>query len=327
MVTYYRSYHIINGKGKTIVIDDDYNMILDPTTEQIKMSISGDPPRKCCICRRTVTYIYPGGKFYWHGHKCDKKDCTGKICHECFKKLERDKTFAIREMRFKERKERKETCCVCGGTYTAKNFNGVPIWLNHKCEKIYCTEYICTICYNKISHRLPHGELSINSQWRNDKLVKNSEKGKGLIGEVIIAKVRKLEVLCIEMDNFNYKFDLSYDIEYGMIQSKFKAPYYGDWDIGFGMEHDFNTLFAICANKDLSCIGRVYAIPDIELYGIHSIYLAGNPHPSIGCKYDKFKIDPKPYNYAYQNLMLYLQDKKFINVNDIKKWLLTDKYI
>ena len=323
MTIYYRSYRIVNGKAKWIIIDEDYNKIPNPTTGQIKISVSRDPPEKCCICRSKDPYMYPGGKIYWHGHNCDKKNCTRNICHECFKKLERDKTSAIQEIRFKERKERKEICCICGGTYTAKKFNSVPIWLNHKCEKIDCTEYLCTICYNKINHRLPRGELSVNSQWRNDKLLKNSEKGKGLIGELCIAKVRKLEILCIEMDNFNYKFDLSYDLEYGMIQSKFKAPYYGDWGMGFGMEHDFDTLFALCTDKGMSNIKRVYAIPEKDIYAIQSIYLSSNPHPSIGCKYDKFRIDPSPYNGAYQSLMLYLKDKKFVNIEYVKRWLVT----
>lgn len=33
-----------------------------------------------------------------------------------------------------------------------------------------------------------------------------SNKGKGLIAEAVIAKVRKLEIVCIKLDNFNSKF-------------------------------------------------------------------------------------------------------------------------
>lgn len=38
-------------------------------------------------------------------------------------------------------------------------------------------------------------------------------------------------------------------------------------------------------------------------------------------KYDRFKVDPKPYDSSYQDLMLYIRDKKFFGIEDIKAWL------
>lgn len=39
------------------MLDGDYNKILCPTAEQIKVSVLGDPPKKCCTCRCIDTYV------------------------------------------------------------------------------------------------------------------------------------------------------------------------------------------------------------------------------------------------------------------------------
>ena len=83
MVTYYKSCRIVDCKPKWIVIDEDYNKIISPTSEQIKLSVIGDPPKRCCICRSTDTYIYPDGYSQWNAHKCDKYNCTRYICNKC----------------------------------------------------------------------------------------------------------------------------------------------------------------------------------------------------------------------------------------------------
>mgnify|MGYP003394172791 CR=1 FL=1 len=83
--------------------------------------------------------------------------------------------------------------------------------------------------------------FKIDRSSRYDYLNKDSETGKGLIGEAVIAKVRCLDIITIKLDKFNSKFDLSHDQEYYMIQSKIRRPYYGEWSIAFGMEHNFDT--------------------------------------------------------------------------------------
>lgn len=58
---YYKSLRLVNGKPKWIVIDEDYNIIVSPTRQQIKTAILGDPPKRCCTCGGKETYINSSG--------------------------------------------------------------------------------------------------------------------------------------------------------------------------------------------------------------------------------------------------------------------------
>jgi len=82
--TYYKSYRITNGKPGWIVIDEDYNKILSPTRDRLKTAKLGNPPKKCCKCGNTETYVHPDGYEHWYSHKCDKKNCTGYLCQTCW---------------------------------------------------------------------------------------------------------------------------------------------------------------------------------------------------------------------------------------------------
>jgi hypothetical protein len=149
----------------------------------------------------------------------------------------------------------------------------------------------------------------------------DSETGKGLIGEAIIAKVRKLEIVAIKSNNFRSKFDLSVDEEYRNIQVKIAAPQYGDWYASIGKDHSFDTLFGLCMDKSMKNVKRTYIIPVLELLGVSTISFRKCPHPSVGSKWEKFRIDEKPYNDVCQSLMLYLKGKKCFGVDDVSKWL------
>ena len=215
-------------------------------------------------------------------------------------------------------------CCVCKSPETGKNFNGNPHWYNCTCNNIDCTGYLCSVCKARHYNDLPDSYININkliSNSRTCQLAVNSETGKGLIGEAVIAKVRKLEIISIKLNNFKSKFDLTRDVEHGMIQSKLRQLYYGDWITYIGTEHIFDTLFYICISKDMKDIERIYIIPQTELYGIQTVKIIRNPSSSKILKWDKYNVDPKPYNDAYHSLMEFLKDKKYFGIEDIKKWL------
>ncbi len=212
-------------------------------------------------------------------------------------------------------------CSRCGGRETHIRPNGYAVWIKDVNEEGYWDRksYLCSYCYDQY-HNKNHELIRSEMKCRNDQISLVTTNGKGIIGECSIAKVRKLDVLSIKFDNFRFKLDLSVDHEYGNIQSKYKVSYYGDWTVKFGIEHNFDTLFSLCASKNMKDIERAYAIPEEELYGKQGIRLVGNIS-NRGSKWEKFRIDEKPYDDAYKSLMIYLKDKRYFGIEDIKKWL------
>lgn len=212
-------------------------------------------------------------------------------------------------------------CCICGIFEIIQDYRRLK-WATHKCDKIDCTGYLCFRCYQKYDPRSQGSAKKSVTHIRNNQLYKYISSGRGLIGEACIAKVRKLDIISIKFDSYNTRFDLSIDPEHGIIQSKLKVPWYGDWYAHFGGEHYFDTLFFQCANKSMTNIDRIYAIPEYELHDIKTISIYRKP--SKPSKWNEFRIDEKPYNDAYHSLILYLKDKKYFGVEDIKKWLIID---
>ncbi len=211
-------------------------------------------------------------------------------------------------------KYRPEKCHKCGDAT-------IPGRRRYVNEKLLCYK-----CYMKYYNSLPDSHNSLKksiSSLRTNNISNTATSYMGILGEAVIAKVRKLKVHSIETNNFCLKLDLSLDREYDIIQSKLRTPYcgeiYKDWKVSFGTEHHFNTLFVLCVSKDRRNIERVYAILEKELYGLNGISLTRSYS-----KYDKFRIDEKPYNDAYHNLMEFLKDKKYFGIEDIKKWLEDD---
>ena len=81
MAIYYKSVRLIDGRLKTIIKDENYNFIRQPTMEQIKFAIDEKyMPRKCCICG----IVYDKYKMpHFYSHKCDKINCTEFLCNKC----------------------------------------------------------------------------------------------------------------------------------------------------------------------------------------------------------------------------------------------------
>lgn len=271
---------------------------------------------KCCICGDDKTHIKPNGDPLWTKHS-DKKgawDEKSYECYVCHYKIGRPKTPIGY---FDGRK-----CCVCRCHNTYMSGNS-PKWYMCKCGKKYCTKYLCHNCWHKKYYRDHEGDAN---RW--DNVIKSlanirtgqvsiyDDKGKGIIGEAIVAKIRKLKILAIELDNFSFKgFDLSFDIMYGRIQVKFRLCIYGEWNVKYG-DKDFDTLFVICTDESMKSVVRVYAIPKEELGGEYGTTITKN------CIiYEKYRIDEKPYNDEYQSLMSSLIYKKYFGIEDIKRWL------
>ena len=211
-------------------------------------------------------------------------------------------------------------CCVCDSSDTGKNNSGNPQWYDCNCNKENCTRHLCTKCYAKVYKRLPDSVLNRNVKWRRGLLFIEDNNAKGIIGEAVVAKVRNLEILSIKTDNFNYKFDLSYDRQYGIFQVKFRIllDKWNKWNIRTEISQNYDSLIALCVYKEN--IDRVYIVPKKELHGLTDLAIYKNPSRGVQW-YENFLVDEKPYNDAYHNLMEFLKDKKYFGIEDIKKWL------
>jgi len=188
-------------------------------------------------------------------------------------------------------------CCICGNSDTYVDIDGVAHWLKEYNErKVFTGRYICTKCNSekRNSDKNSYANLikSMTKSRIGDLSIRDN-KGKGLIGEAVIAKVRGLKILGIETGNINYEFDLSIDKEYGTIQSKLRMPRYGDWEVHLE-KHNFDVLFISCVDKNMENIVRNYAVHKNELKGLTGITIPGNPLPSRGSKWEKFRIEEKP---------------------------------
>jgi len=226
-------------------------------------------------------------------------------------------------------------CCKCESSDTYIQPNGTPSWYGHKCDKADCTGWLCRNCY-RMKYYFDKEKFDPNSQAntmkslahvRTGQIDKYDNKGKGLIHEFVVMKIRKVKNYNIESNNFNSKYDLLPDPEYGLIQVKGPKLRYGGWKTKFGREHNFDVLLILCKSKDEKDIERVYIIHKSELYGITSLEIPKNPRPSIGSKWERFKLedlDIKMYNDVYQDLMIHLKDKRYFSIKDLEEWLNKD---
>jgi hypothetical protein len=148
-----------------------------------------------------------------------------------------------------------------------------------------------------------------------------SKTGKGILITAVVAKVRKLDVLDIKLDYLRNNVDLSDDFEYNAIEVKMATLNYANmWSFSTEREQWYDNIFLVCMDKHQpwKTIEEIYIIPSDVAYKVKSITIYKGSQRSI---YSTFKIDPKPYNDAYHSLMEFLKDKKYLCIEDIKKWL------
>lgn len=246
MTIYYRSVRYIDGKLRTVIADENNNIIKNPTKEQKELAIFDDRRKneraKCCRCGGG-TWINPDGRHVWNKCRCDKPNCTTYLCHKC-KAKDYDK-------------ERRVTA------------------------------------------------------WRTGNLSMYSNTGKGFIGAQIVAKTYGLDDCNVKMNNFNFYVDLSKHSTYGNIEVKTASlsVEYMRWMVALN-NFNFDTLIIVCMDcespwKDVL---RVYVIPCENVIGLQGIYIpARGPidelgRSSKGSKWDKFRIDEKPFNDTYHKM-------------------------
>lgn len=179
-------------------------------------------------------------------------------------------------------------------------------WLKYIDENGYWNhEYICNKCYMKIYHRLPNSDHNIiksMAKSRNRQLDRDSNQGKGFIGEQIFCKVRGAVNCNIVLDKFNSKID-AIDKDYGIVQVKTRSLKRGEWGVHFNRYRYFDVLVAICIDSDFQHVERVYIIPKEYIVHQSSFVITKSPSKVIR-SYERFRADENIYDDAYHNLKI-----------------------
>lgn len=250
-------------------------------------------------------------------------------------KLELVGSEDIKRFREKGLKSKGRMCCRCESYDTRINSSGIPIWFRYTDESGNWDgeSYLCHKCwmydyYYKIKKVDPNSTNNIIKSMSGYKIGigKYTNNGIGLIGEAVIAKVKKIKIYCTVHDNFNVKFDLL-DTEQGRIQSKLRSPIWGNWSTRVWSAridriHNFDILYFLCADERPKNIKRVYVILEEYIHDIRTVGIPENPKYGYS-KYDKFRLSREEetiYNDVFCGLMSYLKKDKF-TINDIIKWL------
>lgn len=218
-------------------------------------------------------------------------------------------------------------CCKCGNkTYVLQ---GKELWFKYKIDKDGNYDkngywdnrsYLCYKCYQDIpvNYEIYRNKTRSMTQTRTGNLKIDSGRGKSLIDQAVVTKVLGIDDLNIKMDNFEYYIDASNE-KYGKIDIKGSHFYLIEeiWRFSTRGNIICDTFILLGYNHDRTNIDFVWIVPNENWKNeikIHKDAIKTS-------KYDRFKVDPKPYNDVYYSLMEHLKNKKYFGAEDIKKWL------
>ena len=224
----------------------------------------------------------------------------------------------------RKRDTKNKICCKCKINKTYIDLKGYKNWHVCQCKKESCTGYLCHKCYMSIKNNLPDSYKNLKksvTHHRTGNLSKNSDKGKSLISETVVAKYLNIENLNIRMDDYNYYIDMEAK-NIGKIDVKGPTLICGIWSSSFMRRINCNTYVILGFDEKRENIDAVYIITnDGWICNLSSCRISKDPVRTS--KYDKFKVPTEEldiYNRIYHDLMSYLKDKKFFGVDDIRGW-------
>lgn len=271
--------------------------------------------RKCVKCGNTETYVTKHGyecwaKYYDRDGEWDKKSY---MCNSCSQRAKQEaRTYEINCIKSYRLKERK--CVKCENidvqhwyAYYDENGNKTNMFM---CKNCYMKDYNKkTDSYNSIRKTVCNCRL--NTDIDLSKFDEFNDRIKGRIGEDIVSYTLEIDNQNSVSDNYNSLYDLVYHNKYGKIEVKTASfgIHNTSWDSTLDIEHNFDTLVILCMDneKPWRHVKMVYIIPEdcSELYGQRYISIYKNP--SRESKWDKFRVDEKPYNDTYHKMSMYVK--------------------
>lgn len=197
-------------------------------------------------------------------------------------------------------------CCICGRKDTYIRPYGKVEWMKYKKNGIWDHKsYVCYWCYGDLYRKRSDSHNNIMKYLTNSRIgnVNRFEnQGKGIIGQWIGGKTLSIKDLNIENNNFNEPIDLSWHSIHHNIDVKIAT--YNNINDQWRFENirrNYDNLLALCMDryKLWKNVEMAYMIPtsQTDTTGI-TIF----KNLSKGGKYEKFRIDEKPYNDTYHSV-------------------------
>lgn len=305
----YKSYRIIDGRPRWVILDKDGNIFnRNPTKEQIKLSANKKfipkAQRVCCICGSDRTFIQTNGTSSWFRDRDGHGDWTGKwLCNACYSKIQRELPNSyhnvmkyLNQISKNEIKMRK--CCRCGSSITYI-YNNVPQWFKNIDEKGNWDgiSHLCHTCH--IKRPGGYGDLrKLMAKIRTntiaiDRFEELSNRELGVIGEDIVTTKLGVVNYNLESNNLNSSFDI-YHMEHRRIDVKIRSLIDNKWEFMLGKNCDTHFLLAMDESIPWKNVEKVYVIPDTEI-DITGITITKGIHS----RWDRFLVDVKPYDDIY----------------------------
>lgn len=210
-----------------------------------------------------------------------------------------------------KRKDRK--CSECGNVETYIDNAGREYWFadiyrNKNWDK---ESYLCLSCYNKRQ-----------TLYRTVGVDRDSNDGKAAIDQAVVVKVLDIEDLNIRMDNFRWHIDAE-DKKNGKIDIKGEClSSRGVWNFSTRNKIDCDTYICLGYDRNRKKIEAVFVVPNEDwVINLTKLNITKNSCRTTKYNYDRYKVDSTVYDDTYQDLMLYLGNKRFFNIEDIKRWL------
>lgn len=210
-------------------------------------------------------------------------------------------------------------CCKCGKDKTSWN------WYKYRVKGVWDGKsYLCINCwkieYHKNVQKLnPYSHNNIiksMADFRTGNLRKDSETGKSIIDQAIVAKIFQSEDLNIKMDNLGWYIDIE-NKEFGKIDVKGAKISDDGWMFNNRRKIECDTYVCLGYDRNRENIDKIWII-----YNEDDITNIGNIHIRINSiKYEKFEIDNTLYNDVYHSLVSRFKDKRYFGIEDVKKWI------
>lgn len=248
------------------------------------------------------------GKNLTFGKTCKEYDQKGNwtkrwLCLSCYSNIriygtsDKDKIIQMHNTYNKNKPtyyNSTNTCDRCGN-----NLNNL---ISRPCREYdeqnnWNGKWLCANCYK-------YDCAKEKRDCRNKNLDPTSKTGKGYIFEQITCNVMGIENLNIKTGNFHSCLDHSRHPELGIIQSKGAIYDYICDQWGFNVKNEqqkeFDYIILYCMDIDMKNVSRVYIIPKKEIMKRKSISIIKNSLRHT--RYEKYRVDEKPYNDAYHNI-------------------------
>lgn len=87
----YKSYRIIDGKAKWVIVDDNGKIInRNPNKEELVKEINSRRHKTKICCKNKEHESRSGMREYWFRCSCKKDNCTRYLCYKCYQKYNPD---------------------------------------------------------------------------------------------------------------------------------------------------------------------------------------------------------------------------------------------